>query len=211
MVQLLNRSSNSGSRRLQRRHDVRRLEILAAAGKAFRKNGFHQTGMREIAEAADLSTGNLYYYYKSKIEILYFCQDRSLDTMLLTLEAARRKPGNGSEKLRQVIEAHVHCVLDEVEGSTAHLEMEALPADLRRRLIQKRDRYERGIRALIARGSKSGEFASCDPSLVTRALLGSLNETVRWFRPEGSRSAGEVAREFASYLLRGLRPEKGKP
>ena len=48
----------------------------------FRERGFADTGMRDIAGAADLSPANLYHYFKGKDEILFYCQDRALDRML---------------------------------------------------------------------------------------------------------------------------------
>ena len=104
----------------------------------------------------------------------------------------------------------MRCILDEIEGSVAHLEVDGLPATLRRRLLAKRDRYERGIRRLVAAGTTSGEFvAECDPKLATLVILGSLNWTARWFRPEGDQSAREIAEAFADYLIRGLEKRKG--
>ena len=198
------RSSSKDNGRLRRRYLARRLQILRAAGEEFRANGFAETGMRDIAEAASLSPGNLYNYFRGKHEILFFCQDNSLDRMLAALERSRRLRATAAERLRLVIVAHIRCVLDEVEGSAAHLLTGALPARLQRSLVAKRDRYEEGVRQLIVAGSRSGEFISCDPALVARAVLGALNWSVRWFSPEGSMTAAEIAEGFADYLIRGL-------
>ena len=190
--------------RPQRRRHARRLEILRAAGKRFREQGFAETGMRDIAEAASLSPANLYNYFRGKHEILFFCQDHSLDRMIAALEKARRLRSSAAEKLRLVIVSHLRCVLDEVEGSAAHLLTSALPPRLQRSLVGKRDRYEEGVRQLIAAGARSGEFVSCDAALAARAVLGALNWSVRWFSPEGPLTSAEIAEGFADYLIRGL-------
>jgi AcrR family transcriptional regulator len=177
---------------------------LRAAGNEFRIHGFAETGMRDIAAAADLSPANLYNYFRGKHEILYFCQDVSLDRMLAALDKARRLRTSAEEKLRLVIVSHLRCVLDEVEGSAAHLLTSALPPRLQRSLMVKRDRYEEGVRQLIAAGTRTGEFVPCDPALAARAVLGALNWSVRWFNPDGPMTAAEIAEGFAAYLIRGL-------
>jgi TetR/AcrR family transcriptional regulator len=178
--------------------------ILRAAARVFRSRGFADTGMRDIARAADLSPGNLYYYFKSKHELLYFCQDHSLERMLAaaaTLRGARLAPG---ERLRRVIRAHLACMLDELDGAAAHTEVEALPPQLRARIVAKRDRYERAVRGIVADGVRRGAFGPCDSTLVTRALLGALNWTARWYRPDGPEPPAVVADTFADYLVGGL-------
>jgi TetR/AcrR family transcriptional regulator len=198
------RTGSRGNGRLRRRRLARRLEILRAAGREFRLRGFAETGMRDIAAAADLSPANLYNYFQGKHEILFFCQDVSLDRMIGALDDARRLRASAAEKLRLVIVAHLRCVLDEVEGSAAHFLTSALPPRLQRSLVLKRDRYEEGVRQLIAAGARTGEFVSCDPALAARAVLGALNWSVRWFSPEGPLTAAEIAEGFADYLVRGL-------
>jgi TetR/AcrR family transcriptional regulator len=195
--------------RVARRAESRRTEILRAAARVFRRSGFAGAGMREIAAEADLSPGNLYHYFEGKDEILYFCQEQALERLLSTLEASRSVDGPVREQLRRVIRDHVVCVLDEFEGSVAHLEVEALPEALRRSITSRRDRYERGLRELISAGVRDGGFAPCDAELVTRAILGALNWTARWYRPDGSRGAREIAEGMADYLVRGLVDESG--
>ena len=190
--------------RQHRRYQARRLEILRAAGREFRARGFMETGMRDIAQAAALSPANLYNYFRGKHEILFFCQDSSLDRMIAALEKARRTRVSASAKLCLVIVSHLRCLLDEVEGSGAHLLTNALPPRQQRYLLAKRDRYEQGVRNLIASGMRTGEFVSGDVALVARAMLGALNWSVQWFRPEGQMTAEEIANGLADYLIRGL-------
>jgi AcrR family transcriptional regulator len=205
MVQVLNRNSNEApSERVQRKNEARRLAILRAAARVFRRLGVSATGMREIAEEADLSPGNLYYYFSGKDEILLFCQERTLERLAAAVKAARAVPGSWAGRLRSVLSGHVHCMLDELEGATAHLEVEALPEEMRAGVVQKRDAYERAVRALLAEGVKAGEFAIADPALVTRAMLGAVNWTARWYRHDGAQSVAEIADALADYLVRGL-------
>src|SRR6266851_1937725 len=178
------------NRHLERRYHARRLEILRAAGREFRLRGFAETG---------------------KHDILFFCQDNSLDRMITTLDNARRMRTSAAIKLRIVIVSHLRCVLDEVEGSTAHLLTTALPRRQKHYLVAKRDKYEAGVRNLIVAGMRSGEFAPCDPALAVRIILGGLNWSVQWFSPEGPLTAAEIAERFADYLIRGLLAKPGAP
>ena len=192
------------SARMQRRRDASRIAILRAAGRIFRERGFAETSMRDIAAAADLSVANLYHHFSGKDEILFFCQDRSLDLMLSAVADARRLPGGPAPRLRHVLRAHAGAVLDEVEGAVAHVATEALSDPLRKRIVAKRDRYEHAVRDLVGACLANGADANGDVAVLARAMLGALNWTATWFRPEGERSAAAVAETIASYLIRGL-------
>jgi AcrR family transcriptional regulator len=190
--------------RRRRRHDARRDGILRAAARMFRERGFAETGMRDIAGAADLSAANLYHYFGGKDEILYYCQDRALDQMLGAAGATRRGDHPYADRLREILAAHVRTLLDDVEGATAHLQTESLPPALRRRIVAKRDRYELAIRRLVSAGIDAGEFAGLDAAVITRAMLGAVNWTVTWFRPEGPSSSEAIADTIARFLVRGI-------
>jgi AcrR family transcriptional regulator len=211
MVRSSNSRSTPAAARQGRRRDARRDAILRAAARMFRQRGFADTGMRDIADAADLSPANLYHYFRGKDEILFYCQDRALDRMIETVAAARREERSAIGRLRRVLVAHLGVLLDEVAGATAHLQTEALPPDLRGRIVRKRDRYERALRRLIEEGAAQGECVAADPAITTRAMLGALNWTVTWFHPDGPKPAPAIAQAMADYLVRGVAVRSAVP
>jgi AcrR family transcriptional regulator len=203
------RKSNTGLRSAPasargRRRDRQRDAILRAAARLFRDRGFADTGMRDIAAAADISAASLYHYFNGKDELLFYCQDRALDRMLDAATEARRTASSAAERLRLVCSAHVRTLLDDIEGATAHLHTESLPPALRTALVRKRDRYEQALRRVIADGVRTGELVDLDPAIVTRAVLGAMNWTVTWFRREGPDSVDVVGDTIARFLVRGI-------
>jgi AcrR family transcriptional regulator len=207
VVRVSNASSKHGGRaRAGRRAETRRVEILRAAAAVFRTRGYARAGMRDIAMAANLSPANLYHYFGGKEQLLFFCQDRALDGLLASARDAGSTTGPLVPRLLALADAHVRCLIGEVEGSTAHFEVDALPPGLRARIVAKRDRYEQQVRALIAAGIHRGELSSADATIATRAFLGSLNWTAQWFRPEGADSVDRVATVVAQFAVAGLQP-----
>jgi AcrR family transcriptional regulator len=205
------RSIVTRSPRRARRREAKRADILRAAARVFRRRGFGDAGMRDIADQADLSPANLYHYFRGKDEILYYCQDRALDRMLAAVAAARRLPVGATARLTHVLASHATTLLDDVEGATAHVQIESLPPARRRRLIAKRDRYERAVRSIIASGTAGGDLAAEDAAVVTRAMLGALNWTATWFRPDGPYDARRVGDLIARFLVRGVESGTRRP
>jgi TetR/AcrR family transcriptional regulator len=152
-----------------------------------------------------MTKGSLYYYFKNKEEILYFCHDYSLDILLELLEKVERDQGSPEDKLRRLVTAFVHMIIDELHGTALTLDLQALSPALLRKVIAKRDRFDRGIRRVLQQGMDEGVFAPGDPKLLTFAILGAVNWIPRWFDPGGSASSDEIARKFADYLVAGLK------
>lgn len=182
-----------------------RIQILKAAAKAFRRLGYHGATVEEIAAALHMKKGNLYYYFRNKEEILFACHQYSLDRLLAILDGVERSGAPPDQKLRQLIGAFVHTILDELHGTALGLDLEALsPAHLRT-VIVRRDRFDKGMREVLKEGVRSGMFVYADTKLLSFAILGAVNWIPRWYSPDGPSSSQEIADRFADYLIAGLR------
>src|SRR4029450_6826040 len=121
-----------------------------------------------------MTKGNLYYYFRDKEEILFFCHDYSLDILLELLERGERNAQPADAKLRELIEAFVHMIIDELRGTALTLDVDALSPAHRRSVIAKRDRVDKGIRRILEEGVDAGLFRPADPEPLRFDLRGTV-------------------------------------
>jgi AcrR family transcriptional regulator len=196
---------NMNVRSRQQRTDDRRSAIVQSAQGAIRELGLKRAGMREIARAAGLSAGNLYYYFRNKHELVYFCQDQTLDRLLEVVKQAHANR-SAAAALETIVRGHLTVLLDPATAGAVHLDFEDLPKPLLKKLVEKRDRYERAVRAVMEEGQRHGQIFAGDPKVQTFVLLGALNWAARWFNPSGPLSVEDVAEVYVPQLLKGLLP-----
>jgi AcrR family transcriptional regulator len=182
----------------------KRIEILKSATAAFRRGGYHGATVDQIARALGMTKGNLYYYFKNKEEILFACHDYALDAILGRLSQIEASDLPPDRKVHQLIVDFVHLFLDEMQGTAWTLDLDALSPPLLKKVIAKRDRFDRGFRRILEDGMKTGVFAPGDPKLLTFAMLGAINWIPRWFDPAGKARPDEIAYAFADFLVGGL-------
>ncbi|MBI2942681.1 MAG: TetR/AcrR family transcriptional regulator [Candidatus Wallbacteria bacterium] len=187
-----------------KRSEARRADILKAAARAFRRHGYHEASLDQIAEELMLSKGSVYYYFESKEAILFALHDHSLDAAQALLDRVRASVESPSAQLSAIIEGHLEIIFDELQASGIVLDFSALSADFRERVVEKRDRFERSLRQIVTDGVKRGEFVPCDSTVVTFAILGAINWVARWYSPGGRLTPKAVARQYADFLVRGL-------
>jgi AcrR family transcriptional regulator len=165
--------------------------------------------MEDISEALLMTKGSLYYYFTDKEEILYACHDYSLDKVLgiLRTVTAEQAGASATDKLGALVQGLVDVIIDELQGSALTLEFSALRPELLGKIVKKRDEFERGLRAILAEGIKSGEFRKQDPKLAGFAMLGAMNWIGRWYKPEGTYTAQDIGKAYAEQFVRGLQKQ----
>ena len=186
----------------------RREEILHAALDAFRERGFHATTLEEIAGRLGLRKAALYYYFPDKEAILYEGHRRSVERVERILDEARRRE-RPIDQLGFAIREHVRLMTEQVEGLSLAAEIPALAPEHHAEVLAARDRYERALRSIIARGVRNGELRPLDPKLAAFVILGAVNWVAYWYRPDGPVPAPELAAHFTEQLLAGLRAPAG--
>jgi len=183
--------------------EKRRHEIFHQVVQIFSKKGFHETSMREVADAAGLGKSTLYDYFKTKDEILiYFFEDQLRD---MTQEAQRIALQNLSadERLRQITEKY----LESLQANKSLFlklmqESQRLKLDSQRQVQAKRYAYQDLIRALIDEGIREGVFRKVNSLLAARLLISSISSAVY-----GSRSTGtprEMLKETLDIFFKGI-------
>jgi len=183
----------------------RRIEILKSAAAAFRRRGYHGASVDEIASALEMTKGNLYYYFKNKEEILFACHEYSLDKLLSLMAEVEAESSSPEVKLRRLVLALIHLILDDLHGTALTLDPEALSPPLFKRITAKRDDFDHGIRTIIQQGIDAGAFRPGDPKMIEFAMMGAVNWIAKWFDPAGQMTSDQIGDAFADYLVGGLK------
>jgi AcrR family transcriptional regulator len=169
----------------------------------FASHGFHAASMREIAAAAGMLPGSLYYHFPSKDELLLAVYEEGVRRIAERLDAAvTRVEAPWTEapwaRLEAGCVAHLEMLL-EAGGDYAQVVIRVRPQDcpaIAPRLVALRDAHEDRFKTLIADLDLPG---SADRQALRLMLLGALNWTQTWYRPGGDPPAA-IARRFLALV-----------
>lgn len=88
---------------VQRKKPEARDAILAGAFRLFSRNGYAATTLTDIAREAGMSTGNIYIYFGSKLEILYAIYDPWLRARVEALEQELARIKSPNRRIRRLL------------------------------------------------------------------------------------------------------------
>lgn len=175
----------------------KRLAVLRTGARLFNQRGYERTTLDDIAEALNVSKRTLYYYVRSKEEILAACNRLGLEDLRGTMEA----PEEGPPLARiEALSRRYVSFLNEDMGlcnvlSTSVPTSAALADEIR----AERRKIDHALRRMIEEGVADGSIRPCDARLTTAAIFGSLNWFPFWNRRE-PRAPLEAAEEAAIRL-----------
>ncbi|MEM8590974.1 MAG: TetR/AcrR family transcriptional regulator [Pseudomonadota bacterium] len=155
----------------------RRQHILETAVTCFLENGYHQTGLREIAKRAGVSLGNLYNHFPGKHDILAEIAAIEREEMAPILEMLARDAPAG-ETLTQFVDDYTAILASpDVVILTLEITCEAMrKPDIAELFAESRAALEAALIMLIERGIKAGELRAVPEVAETAHLLIDLIE-----------------------------------
>ena len=151
----------------------RQMQITKKAMKLFIKKGYAQTSMREISNATGIDISNLYYFIKSKDEILFRVFDRIHKQEMEPFEKQEiRSIDDPVEQLRTIIQKlldHAYDYKDEI--LLIYREAKSLPKSALKNILGRESHYINLIEEILKKGKARNYFHFEDASFVANKIV----------------------------------------
>lgn len=203
--------ASRGDREQER--EVKREAVLRAAAQVFNEHGFQASTLDQVAARLNVSKPTLYYYVRSKDEILFECVRIGLSLLQEAIEGVSASGGNAADKLIAVMRQYAQIATLDFGMCVIRVGEDPLPAAAKVELRRMKAGLDRVFRDLVRQGIEEGSIGPCDPKLAAFTIAGALSWIARWYRPDGPMSAAQIADAVIELLLRGLtiRPTNSRP
>lgn len=182
-------------------------EILDAGARVFFKKGYHHANISDIAREVGMLKGSLYYYIKSKEELLSFIISPSIDIYVNKLEEILNSDEPADVMLEKAITAHMNPFdIDFATRAVFIKELLNLPETTKNDVLAQVAKYRKLWLQLIQKGISEGVFRKdIDTKIIVLSILGITNWTTRWFRPGGDYLAKDIGVMYTQLILNGLK------
>jgi AcrR family transcriptional regulator len=189
-------------------HDAKRLAILSQAARLFNYKGSRATTLKDIAENLGLTKTSLYYYVKTKEELIYQCYLAALAHHRRNLDEIDRLYATPRERLGAFFLQHFDNWLAAREGRGPHiaalLEIASLRGGHRQEVEAQYVALFKRLRGYLRDGIADGSFRPLEATATTRALLGSVDWTFSWLHRVPPEELPQVAGKAVDILMHGL-------
>ncbi len=194
----------------------RKLErLLTTAAALIARKGYEQTAIRDVGRETGVSLPGMYYYFRSKEDLLFQIQHRTFSSLLEAQQAEFAVPEPPESKLRRLIMGHLAFYARHPnEMKVCTFELESVRDEAYREIESLRRRYYRlvasVIEAVLARDGRHepGSLRGRHPTLF---VFGMLNWIFMWYDPNRDGPVERLGEEMADLVLHGLAGAKEAP
>ncbi len=180
-------------------HDEKLQQILEHAATIFAEKGFDGTSIREISRATGMSLAGLYYYFRTKEELLCLIQERCLVTLLENGRRIQESDRAPQEKIALFVHNHLGFFLHNMnEMKVMSREDTALTADYAKRILDLKRRYLKVLVDLVEELQQREGIQKLNARVAALALFGMMNWIYTWYNP----SRDPALRALIAQMLR---------
>ncbi|MBW2596415.1 MAG: TetR/AcrR family transcriptional regulator [Deltaproteobacteria bacterium] len=194
--------------------ETREKQIKDAALKLFSEKGFHNTTMAEIALAAGLGKGTLYWYWKSKEALAFSLVSDMLSAFLDLIEETRDCEGNIIKRLEKLAQRVADLYQQKKEYCRLLLKFRAdrhytFNPDYIEQVMKYYVRMRSAIASIIEQGIKAGEFKKVDSQFIAFIILGIVEGLeLEWLENEKEFSMHKGLKTVLYFAKMGLQKQK---
>ena len=187
--------------------------IKSVAVQLFAQKGFEATAIREIADAAQVSTSSLYHYIDTKEELLTEMMTAAMLKLIKCSLAVVDPTDSPPGRLVALVRCHVGMqIIDRLAALVTDNEIRALHGDDRAKVLKLRDEYEERWTSTLTEGKEDGVFDVAVPKVARLALLEMCNGVARWYKDDGPMAVAEICDHFATLALSMVNAQRdGRP
>ena len=179
----------------------KRQAVILAAGQAFRRRGYHNASMTEIAKTLGLTKPALYYYVRNKEEVLYECHLMAYDAMDEIIRT-KHEGATALDKLEALYIDFVEMLTS--SGVSLLTDVNSLGDENKADVLARRGKIEHKIIRLVKDGQKDGSIRSGDARLHVFFFMGALNWLNAWYDASGRLKGEDIAAHFALQMRAGI-------
>lgn len=197
--------------RVNDRRRERQQQICRGAMKIFRKKGFNATTMREIAEASQVSLGNLYNYISKKEDILFLIHSDVLDQIHTQFEKVIRTYDDPVTRLINVVRElfDLTCHLKD-EMLFIYTETKSLKRPQMHAILKRESQFVGTFETLIEKVARKGRFKDGEADLIANLIVFTMAVyPLRGWNILPRRSKEELRQSLIRFVLRGSGVSEG--
>jgi AcrR family transcriptional regulator len=188
--------------------EAKHAAILRTAARCFIERGFHATSLDDVAAQLHITKPTLYYYVKSKDDILVEVLALAMEQIQDAVNASERAGVDGREAFRMFVRRYVEIMANDY-GKCLVLEAVSHACSEQDRVVPTLRRIDAALGGLLERGWADGSLARCHPRIGLFALFGAMHWMARWYRSDGALAPDRIADEMLTLFEQGLAPRVG--
>ena len=187
----------------------RKNRVYTVATKTLWQKGYDKTSIRDIARATDMTTAGLYYYFKSKEELLFQILKDHIDDMIEGIQKISIDPTKPLDTIKAYIQLEVatHCN-DKYRKKLMLTDDQCLTGEWYDQIKTKQRQYlsfwRKALYAYCLQEGISTENIAVD----AHCLVGMCVWLYRWYDPKGKIKPEALALKLFETFIFGLSNKK---